>query len=177
MHRTTALTCHHLPLTLLLVFGALCGCGDAGMFGRRELDELTDAQGGKKLESADLTIELRSTRCDEHAASACPKGVSPKLETFVDATSIIIDFSNVEEPGAFAETDFEGIVIEVARDANKPILFARLGSETNLAIGPDALSYGRDYVEVNLAGVAFDSESFLRIDLLVGPLKLLGRGE
>lgn len=179
MHQTTRLASRHLPLALLLLFGfeTLSGCGDASVFNRGELNELTDGRAGSELDSTDLSVELRSTRCDEHGASACPEGELPAIESFVDSTSIVIDFSNIDRPGAFANTDFEGIVIEMAPDANKPILFAKLSAETNLDIEPEAISYGRDYVEVNLSGVAFDSESFLRIDLLVGPLKLFGRGE
>lgn len=147
------------------------------MFSRGELNELADDQAGGELRRSDVTIEIRSTRCDDHAAVACPSDESPAIETFVDSKSIIVDFSNVEEPGAFADVDFEGIVIEVAPGANKPIFLAKLGDETNLNIGPDAIRYDRDFVEVNLAGVPFDSESFLQIDLLVGPLNLLGRSE
>ena len=109
---------------------------------------------------------------------ALPEGMAPDVEVYVEPTSVIFDFSNVSEPGRFADVDFEGYVVEIAAGANRPIMFAVIDTRaTNLEFVADAVTHDRGHVDVNLAGVSYDADSFIKIDLLLGPLNLLGRGK
>lgn len=178
MHNTTTIPFRNAALILLATIGALSGCGDRGMFSRGEMRGFSERSLGSKIDSADVTIEHRSTRCGDNAASACPKGMAPGVEVHIEPRSVIFDFSNVSEPGTFADVDFEGFVVEIAAEANKPIMFAIVDvRETTLAFDPDQVTHDSGHLEVNFAGVSYDSESFVRIHLLVGPLNILGRGE
>ena len=148
------------------------------MFLQGDLAPLVHTDLGATVSKEDFVIEYRSTRCDRHAAVACPKGESPNVEVHVESRSIIFDFSNVEGPDTFADTDFDGFVIEVVNGRNGRILYAAANQQrSNLDVAPDAIAYDSDYVHVNLAGLAYDSEGFLEIELLVGPLNLIFRGE
>lgn len=177
MHKTNAITFQNLTL-VLLALGALCGCGDRGMFSRGEMKGFSEMKLGSEIDSADVTVGHRSTRCGDNAAMPCPKGMAPDVEVYVEPTSVIFDFSNVSEPGRFADVDFEGYVVEIAAGANRPIMFAVIDTRaTNLEFVADAVTHDRGHVDVNLAGVSYDADSFIKIDLLLGPLNLLGRGK
>jgi len=178
MHNTTALRFRNAALILLAAVGALSGCGDRGMFSRGEMREFSERSLGSMIDSRDVTVEHRSTRCGDNAAMACPKGMAPGVEIYVEPTSVIFDFSNVSEPGVFADTDFEGFVVEIAAEAKRPIMFAHVDARaTTLAFDAGQLTHDKAHLELNFAGASYDSDSFVKIDLLFGPLNLLGRGE
>ena len=136
-----------------------------------------DASFGSEIDRAHVTIAHHSTRCDANAAAPCPKGMDPAVEIHVEGRSLILDFSNIAEPGSFADVEFEGYVLEMAPGADSPILAARVDTDaTTLDVEDLHVSYDEGHVEVNFAGVSYDSDGFVKIDLLVGPIKLLGRG-
>jgi hypothetical protein len=175
MHSTRNTTLRHVALFGLALAG-LSGCGDAGMFSRGELRSFADAKLGAELQESDVLVEYESSRCHGDGAEPCVSKGAPAVEAHVDSRSIFLDFANVEAPGRFPEGELEGFVVEV-HAGDKPILFAEVDrAETNLQLGEDAVQYGDDYVEINLAGVDYDTDGFIKIDLLVGPLKILGRG-
>jgi hypothetical protein len=178
MHRHSDVSTRTIALLAAASFAALSGCGDAGMFSKAELEAFSQARIGAEIGISDLIVEYRSTRCDEYAKAACPEGETPNVEVHVHAQSILFDFSNIEGAGQLADTHFEGFVVELAPGIDKPILFAKLDlAQTNLDIDSRAVTYGDDYLELNLAGVEVDAHGFVKVDLLVGPLNLLGRGE
>ena len=178
MHTTNAILFRNVTLLLLVAVGALSGCGDRGMFSRGQLRDFSNRGLGSEIDSANVTVEHRSTRCGDNAAMACPKGMAPGVEVYVEPTSVIIDFSNVTEPGTFADVDFEGFVVQIAADANTPIMLASIDTlVTSFDFDADAVTHDSGHLEVNFAGVSYDSDSFVKIDLLVGPLNLFGRGE
>lgn len=178
MHNTNAIPFRNAALILLAAISALSGCGDRGMFSRGEMRGFSERSLGSTIDGADVTVEYRSTRCGDNAAMACPKGMAPGVEVYVQPTSVIFDFSNVSEPGTFADLDFEGFVVEIAAEADSPILLAAVDvRQTTLAFDADQVTHDSGHLEVNFAGTSYDSDSFVKIDLLVGPLNLLGRGE
>jgi len=164
-------------LTVAVSIGALSGCGDAGMFSRGKTDAGAIASIGAEINSANVRVGHHSTRCDANAAAPCPKGMDPAVEIHVEGRSLILDFSNVAEPGSFADVDFEGYVLEITPGADSPILAAWVDTDaTTLDVEDAHVSYDEGHLEVNLAGVPYDPGGFVKIDLLVGPLNLLGRG-
>jgi hypothetical protein len=169
----------HNAITILFVasFAVLSGCGGEGLFSNNTIEGGSFASLGAELDVANVTVAHHSTRCGENFAGPCPKGMGPSVEIHIDANSVIFDFSNVAEPGSFEGADFEGYILEVARTAGSPILFARVDTDaTTLDVEDDDLGYDERHLEVNLSGVAYDGGGFVKIDLLVGPLNLLHRG-
>lgn len=178
MQTTIANRTHQSRLLVVIVsFAALSGCGDAGLFSRNNLEGGSLGSLGAKLDAANVTVGHRSTRCGENVPAPCPKGMDPAVEIYVDGNSVILDFYNVAEPGIFEGVDFEGYMLEIARDAGSPILAARFDIEaTTLEVDDANLAYDESHLDVNFAGLSYDRDSFVKIDLLVGPLNLLRRG-
>lgn len=148
------------------------------MFARGEARGFSPMTSDSKLDGEMVTVEHRSTRCGNNAAMPCPKSAAPGVEVYVDSGSIIIDFSNVQEPGVFEDADFEGFVIELAAESGTPIQIARIDTDaTNMEVRREDLAHDAYHLDVNLAGRSYDSDSFVKIDLLVGALNLLRQGE
>jgi len=178
MQTTLANVIHQTPLLAVIVsLAALSGCGDGGLFSRNNLEGGSLGSLGAELDAANVTVGHRSTRCGENVAAPCPKGMDPAVEIHVDGNSVIFDFYNVAEPGTFEDVDFEGYMLEVARNAGSPILDARFDMDaTTLDVGDPNLAYDKSHLDVNFAGLSYDRDSFVKVDLLVGPLNLLHRG-
>jgi hypothetical protein len=177
MPNTTALPFRTAALLLVAIIGTLSGCGEGGLFSRVELSRHLDESAGSAIDSTQATLSYLSTQCGDAAAAPCPKGMAPAVEIHIEDRSVIFDFSNVSEPGTFADVDFEGFALEIAAEASTPILLARIDTDvTNVDIGDDALTYDRGGFDVNFAAVAYDSSSLVKIDLLAAPLNLFGRG-
>jgi hypothetical protein len=169
----------HNAITILFVasFAVLSGCGGKGLFSNNRIEGGSFASLGGEFDIADVTVAHHSTRCGANFAGPCPKGMDPSVEIHIDANSVIFDFSNVTESGSFEGADFEGYILEVARSADSPILFARVDTDaTTLDVEDADLAYDEEHLEVNLSGVEYDGDGFVKIDLLVGPLNLLQRG-
>ena len=124
----------------------------------------TESQGlivevGPWLEySAEAVSELKAN---------CSLALNPGVEVHVEDSSVVFDFSNVAEPGRFPDGEFEGYILDMVRTADAPVLVAALvdWQMTTLDVGQEDLSYDQDRLAVNFAGRAFDSNSFLRVDL------------
>jgi hypothetical protein len=161
-----------LAVTLLLSLGALTGCGDiqpAEDVGPRS------AEVGKTMDPRAVESKFASSSCPDDPESPCIKSQTPNVEVYVDGRCLILDFSNVATPGRFGEETFQGFVFEVDQSANSPILVAHAnGDASTLDIESWRVSHGSDYVEINLAGLEYDSDDFIQIDLLIGPLRLFG---
>ena len=171
---TNALTpCSRLLVLLLVATAALSGCGSSRGFSREELRSLSESKLGSSIDSEMVSAEFHSTRCERAEADACPKSPTPEVEVHVEERSVVFDFSNVQSPGVFADAQFEGFVADLTHP-ERSVLYAMVNATfTNVDLGPDAVVYDRGGVELNLAGVAYDSTTFIRVDLLVAPLNLL----
>lgn len=178
MHRTHHASSWTLALLAAASLAGLSGCGEAGLFSRAELATYAHAKLGSEISPNELVVEYRSTRCDAYAEVACPRSETPNVDVFVNPRSIIFDFSNIEEARAIADTHFEGFVFERESGPRNPILFASIDSEvTTVDLDPQSITFGDDYLELNLAGVALDPDGLIKVDLLVGPLNVLGHGQ
>lgn len=168
----THLVCKLLPLAATCLLTA-SGCGDAGMFPLRN-DAASDAGLIASLHPNDVTTRYDASECGQET---CNKSREPAVEVHVEAQGLILDFSNVEAPGQFADTDFAGYVVEVVPDAGMPILAARVDTgATTLDIGDDRVAYDESGIEINLAGLAYDSTTFIKIDVWAGQLNPLRAG-
>jgi hypothetical protein len=177
MHNTNP-TPFRTTVLLLTAVAALSGCGDRGMFSRGMLQDRTTGSRGDAIDSTQVTVSFLSSRCGGNGVESCLRDTAPAVEVHIDGQSVIFDFSNVAEPGVFPDVEFEGFLLEVAADSNAPIHRARVdGDTTNLDIADGAVIHDETHLEVNLAGVAYDSEGLIKIDLLAGTPNLLGNGE
>ena len=84
----------------------------------------------------------------------------------VQPRSIIYDFSNVDEAGAFAPAAFNGyVLVDVLRFAPS-IAAARIDRErTTLGLDDRDIVIEDDSIHVNFAGLDFDDTDFVKIDL------------
>lgn len=97
----------------------------------------------------------------------CSEVPNPDVEVHVDDSAVVFDFSNVAEPGRFPDGEFEGYILDMVRAAETPVLIsASVDSQmSTLHIYEGDLSFDGDRVAVNLAGLTFDSNSLLRVEL------------
>jgi hypothetical protein len=102
----------------------------------------------------------------------CTQGLSPGIEVHVEQTAVVFDFSNVAGPGRFPEGEFEGYIIDLLPGVSAPFLLAAAldWGVTRAEMTDDDLVYEPGRLAVNLAGRAFDSGTFLKVDLLLGNL-------
>jgi hypothetical protein len=120
---------------------------------------------------------FESSSCPAGPESQCTKTRAPNVDIYVDGRCLFLDFSGVDAPGRFSDETFHGFVFEVDPSANSPIIMAHVNEDAStLEIEGWRVTYGRDYVEINLAGLEYDSSDLIQIDLLVGPLRLFGNG-
>lgn len=183
IHRAMLRKCT-VPI-LVSALGLLTGCLYAGDPGHIEFDP------SKAVSMAGVRVELirHSTGCAsaesqgliaevgpwvEYPAEAvsalkanCSLANNPGVEVHIEDNAVVFDFSNVEEPGRFPDSEFEGYILELVRTAEAPVLMAALidSKMSTLDIFQDDLSYDQDRLQVNLAGHAFTSGSLLRIQL------------
>lgn len=172
-------------LILLAAFGHLTGCLYAGDPGHRQVDRAEAAS----MEGVRIELIRHSTGCNaaeskglivevgpgvEYPASAvrdleanCSFVPHPGVEVHVEDNAVIFDFSNVTDPGQFPASAFEGYILDVVRTAGAPFLLAAFVDyeTTTIDVIQDDLVFDYDRLEINLADRAFDSDSFLKIDL------------
>ena len=99
----------------------------------------------------------------------CTQGPNPGVEVHIEDTAIVFDFSNVAAPGRFPEGEFEGYILDLLPEATTPFLIAAAldWGVTRSEVTDEDLIYEPGRLAVNLAGRAFDSESLLKVDLLL----------
>jgi hypothetical protein len=172
-------------LVLVSALGLLTGCLYAGQPGRVQSDESALAS----MEGVRVELIRHSTGCSsgeseglivkvgpgcEYPADAvralksnCSVAPHPGVEVHVDGSTVMFDFSNVVEPGRFPDGEFEGYILDIVRTADAPFLIGALmdGQMTTPDVVQGDLSVDLDRLAVNLAGLTFDSNSFLKVDL------------
>lgn len=176
-------------LALLSMLGPTAGCLDTGGSGHIQagpssaanmegvrVELIRHSMGCDSVESQGLIVEVGPGL--EYSAEAvralkanCSLGPNPGIEVHVEDSSVVFDFSNVAEPGRFPDGEFEGYILDMVRTPEAPILIGALidlQTSTLDAVQGD-LSFDRDRLAVNMAGLAFDMNSFLRVDLYLLP--------
>lgn len=124
------------------------------------------------IESAGLVAEVGpwleySAEAVSALKASCPHAPRPGVEVHVESRTVVFDFSNISAPGRFLDGDFEGYILDVVRTEDAPVLLAALvdWKMTTLDVSQDDLTFNEDRLSVNLAGRAFDSNSFIRLQL------------
>ena len=99
--------------------------------------------------------------------ASCERAPHPGVEVHVDGNAVVFDFSNVAAPGRFPAGEFEGYILDMVRTADAPVLIAALvdWKMTTMDLIQDDLTYDHDRLALNLAGLSFDSNSFVRLEL------------
>lgn len=160
------------------------GCGDDG-------STAADVERGLRPGSEGRAVSLgrRSTRCGAPARpplvstvgpgaefpaedvgalqSPCPDAPSPRIDVRVEADSVLVDFSTVRDPGLFPPGEFEGYVVYFARECPDMALSSASVDEalSNVRVGAHDVRTHFDRLDINLEGVRYDEESFIKIDL------------
>lgn len=166
----------------LLLFGA--GCGDDGSIPEGVKGGLRPGSEGREVR-----LERRSTRCGAPTSSplasfvgpgaefparqvtelrpSCPDGPSPRIDFHVEKESVLLDFSAVEEQGAFPHGGFDGYVIYFRRDCHDMALSSASVDRdlSGVLHGVPEVQTHFDHLEINLEGVTYDDSSFIKIDL------------
>ena len=174
-----------MSLVLVSALGLLAGCLYAGQPGRIQIDEgalasmegvrvelIRHSTGCGSGESEGLFVEV-GPGCEYPAdavralKSNCSVAPHPGVEVHVDGSTVMFDFSNVAEPGRFPDGEFEGYILDIVRTADAPFLIGALvdGEMSTPDVVQGDLSADLDRLAVNLAGLTFDSNSFLKVDL------------
>lgn len=172
-------------LVFVSALGLLAGClymGDpgyihadpsavVGMEGER-LELIRHSTGCGSGESEGLVVEVGPwVEYSADAVSAlkanCERAPHPGVEVHVDGNAVVFDFSNVAAPGRFPAGEFEGYILDMVATADAPVLIAALvdWKMTTMDLLQDDLTYDQNRLAVNLAGLSFDSNSFIRLEL------------
>jgi len=111
--------------------------------------------------------------------ASCPDEPNPAVEVYIEDSAVVLDFSEVAGPGSFPDGEFEGYILDMVRTANAPVLLLATvdWGMTTLDVFEDDIRFNRDRVEINLAGVRFDSTSVLKIDLYLASVSDPGADE
>lgn len=166
----------------------LCACGDVDTFKLRpaswgETQPLVDWNGTiVELHHQTLPCDVVAPKClrsfvGDHMEfeglevvalkSDCSRGAEAAVAIDVQPRSIIFDFSNIVDPGAFPQMDFDGYVVGDFLGAAPQIVGARVDREVSTLDLDDrdiVIDGGR--IRANFAGLAFDVTDLVKIDLV-----------
>ena len=165
-------------------------CGDSGTYKLSTSDWGDSADEGHLWDLNGSTVELTriSSRCLSSSAqslvaqvgsgmefpgeavtklkSPCAAGPEVRVDIDLEGRSVLYDFSNVAESGVFPPAEIEGFVITDVFQSVAEIRSASLDrSVSSIELGDDALSFDSHSVSLNLAGVAFEPGTFVKVDL------------
>jgi hypothetical protein len=177
-----------LAMSSMLLFAVACGDANyklsSDSWGEpTRIDLLTD------LEGSVVELARLSSRCSEepldglvvlvgshmefpaHAVrtlkSPCTGVPEVGIEIDLEGRSILYDFSNVVAAGRFPGADFEGFSLTDIFGACATFRGAQIDRDAStMNLPDDAISFEAHSLLVNLADMEFDSESFLKIDVL-----------
>ncbi|MEM7435360.1 MAG: hypothetical protein AAF436_09430 [Myxococcota bacterium] len=184
-------------VTRILLVGLLAalalGCGDPGEGFSPDTDEVDDLAHLDSAQLTGMTVALfrLSDRCvplsrigidaevgdhiefvseDVAALDApCDGSPSPAIDVFLVDGSVILDFQNVEAPGDFPSGGFDGFELAIRRACGDPAVAAATvdAAPSNMEMSEDRVEANLDRIRINLAGMAYDQDSFLKVDLRV----------
>lgn len=172
-----------LGFTLILFASFGVGCGDVGQ------DELTASFEAAGLEGLTVQLARHSTHCTgggldgavarigadmefpaevvAELEAPCPESPSPALDAYFAGNSLVFDFAHVAESGSFPNTEFDGYTVAFARDCGDPVVatVAVDPASSSMDVPEHRVQTDFDRIEVNFAGMAFDANAFVKIDL------------
>jgi len=176
------------PMLAAAAANVFCACGDAHAFklspdSRGETEPLVDWNGTiVELHRQTLPCETDAPECLRSFVgdqmefeglevrglkSECSRGGGAAVAVDVQPRSIIFDFSNVENPGAFRRTDFDGFMVRDLTGMPPDIAVARVDREVStLDLDDRQIIVDAGTIRANFAGLAFDSTDFVKIDLV-----------
>jgi len=180
---------------VLVVVSALsltAACGDSSNYKVSTRGWDPSAQGGSLWSLDGCVVELTwlSSRCNEAASgllsarvgsslefpgemvaqleSPCADGPAVRVDIDLGGQSVLYDFSNVAPAGRFPSAEFEGFVITDTYHSVAAIVGASIDRSVSTVDLPDeALSFDAHSLSVNLAGIAFDQTSFIKVDVVL----------
>lgn len=178
-------------LAVMGTFTALVGCGDVHTFKLKpgHTESGPPREFAASIDGADIQLQRHSTACSatpseplvakvgdgtEFTAvdmlsfgSSCPDVPLPGIEISLDSSSIIFDFSNVDAPGRFLDTEFDGYVVHV-NHPERPfeLVYAWVDPMTSVDVQNEDLSYYSDGLDINFASNSYDWTGFLRVNLV-----------
>lgn len=99
--------------------------------------------------------------------SPCVDSPHPGIDVDIENGGVVFDFSNVDTSGHFPHALFEGYVLHFSRECGDPIFTSAApdveASSANMASVHIDTHFDR--LEVDFAGVDYDQETFLKVDL------------
>ncbi|MGB5811194.1 MAG: hypothetical protein WBG86_11725, partial [Polyangiales bacterium] len=93
------------------------------------------------------------------------------VDVYVEGQSVIFDFASVEAPGAFAPGEFDGYIVKFTPSEHAPglVFAAPDDAQTTLAFDPSRIGFDATQIELDFAGLRYDPDSFVKVDLVLVP--------
>jgi hypothetical protein len=102
----------------------------------------------------------------ETLESPCTEAPSPAVAIEIQDNALVFDFSKVERAGRFPDAHFDGYVIDIGlRPGNALLLEASVSPESTIPLARDDIYHEPDHIEVNFAGLSYDENGLVKIDL------------
>jgi len=178
-----------LALLSTLLFAGACGDASNYRVTPRDWDQSAPSGFLWTLEGCVVELARLSSRCDQGASESLtarvgsslefprelvtelgsPCGGGPEVQVDIDVKghSVLYDFSNVAAAGRFPSAEFEGFVITDTYRSAAAIVGASVDrTVSTLSVPDEALSFDADSLAINLASIAFDQTSFIKVDLV-----------
>jgi len=183
---------------LVLASTSFSGCGDVPSDWSVEANNTAPRSTLAELEGWRVYLRRDSTRCGLPASnglvaevgpaveftsdqtaeleSPCGRVPSPGMEISVDGPSVIFDFSNVDQAGVFPAADFEGYELSFARRCGDAIIAAVSVDVEQSSPGAVNLevSHHYDRIRVDFERLAYDQDSFVKVDLRLVDVDCIG---
>ena len=82
---------------------------------------------------------------------------------------MVLDFSRVDQPGRFPEAEFDGYLLEVLlQESNGTLAHVEIDRDNSTPgfEDGDVVGWDHSHIDLNLAGLAYDAESRLTLNLI-----------
>ena len=165
----------------------LCACGDAHTFKIRP-DSWGETEPRVDWDGTIVEVHRQTLPCDagtpeclrsfvgdqmefegldvQGLKSDCTRGAGAAVAIDVQPRSIVFDFSNIESPGVFRQTDFDGYVVKDLTGVTPDIVAATVDREVSTVDLDDRqIIVDGGTLRANFAGLAFDNTDLVKIDL------------
>lgn len=175
-------------LALVGSFLFIVACGDPHTF-KLSSGGLGPSDGLSDLNGSLIELVRVSSRCDPDSGnslvalvgshvefpgedvtrikSPCDGGPDIRVDIDLDSHRIVYDFAGVRAPGRFPDADFEGFVVTDLFHSVPGIGAVSIDRSMTTMLVPDsAVSFDAQSASINLAGMSFDTSSFVKLDLV-----------
>lgn len=167
-------------------------CGDVHAFKIRpsDWDDSADRSPLSTLNGAIVQLEHVSSRCADGVSDdlialvgsdmefpgesvveiepPCVDGWAVQLDVDVEGRSIVYDFGNVGAAGRFPQAEFEGFVVTDIFHLVAPIRSVTIDRDkSTMNMSDAAISFDEHTVWVNLAGLEYDENCLVKLDLVL----------